>query len=72
MTEFRTDAAQAAALDRDDELASFRARFHFPQHEGQDEIYLCGNSLGLQPRSTGRYMQEELEDWQRFGVKARA
>ena len=70
MTEFRTDAAQAAALDRDDELASFRARFHFPQHEGQDEIYLCGNSLGLQPRSTGRYMQEELEDWQRFGVKA--
>lgn len=69
MTMFRADATQAAALDRDDELARFRAQFHIPQHEGRDEIYLCGNSLGLQPRKTERYMQEELEDWQRLGVK---
>ena len=69
MTVFRSDAAQAAALDRDDPLATFRARFHLPQHTGRDEIYLCGNSLGLQPRSTERHMREELEDWQRLGVK---
>jgi kynureninase len=67
--QFKLDREQAAALDRADPLASYRQRFHIPQHQGQDEIYLCGNSLGLQPRDTQRYVQEELEDWQRFGVK---
>ncbi|HEV2109810.1 MAG TPA: kynureninase [Gammaproteobacteria bacterium] len=70
MSAFRSDAAYAAELDRSDELAAYRARFHIPQHDGRDEIYLCGNSLGLQPRDTARYVQEELEDWQRLGVKA--
>ena len=66
---FRADAAQAAELDRADPLAGFRAHFHLPQHAGKDEIYLCGNSLGLQPLNVERYMREELEDWQRLGVK---
>ena len=66
---FTLDREQAAALDRNDKLASYRQRFHIPQHEGKDEIYLCGNSLGLQPRNAERYVREELEDWQRFGVK---
>ena len=66
---YTLDSAQAQALDRADPLASFRQRFHIPQHDGKDEIYLCGNSLGLQPRDTQRYMLEELEDWQRLGVK---
>ena len=67
--QFTLDREQAAALDRADPLASYRLRFHIPQHQGQDEIYLCGNSLGLQPRETRRYMLEELEDWQHLGVK---
>ncbi len=66
---FSLDRSQAAELDRADPLAACRERFHIPQHEGKDEIYLCGNSLGLQPRSTEQHMREELEDWQRFGVK---
>jgi|SRR6185312_4420365 len=66
---YTLDQAQAEALDRADSLASYRRRFHIPQHDGKDEIYLCGNSLGLQPRDTQRYMLEELEDWQRLGVK---
>lgn len=66
---YAPDRAQAEALDRADPLASYRQRFHIPQHDGKDEIYLCGNSLGLQPRDTQRYVTEELEDWQRFGVK---
>ena len=70
MSAFRTDRACAAELDRADELAGFRARFHIPQHAGKDEIYLCGNSLGLQPKDTARYVQEELEDWQRLAVRA--
>jgi kynureninase len=69
MMTFRADAAQAAELDCADPLAGFRARFYLPQHEGRDEIYLCGNSLGLQPRDVERHMREELEDWQRLGVK---
>jgi kynureninase len=66
---YTLDRAQAETLDRADPLASYRQRFHIPQHQGKDEIYLCGNSLGLQPRDTRRYVTEELEDWQRFGVK---
>jgi len=68
--DFRTDAGFAMELDRADPLASFRGRFHIPQHDGRDEIYFCGNSLGLQPKSTERYIREELEDWQRLAVKA--
>lgn len=67
--EMRADQGFAAELDHADPLKAYRARFHIPQHEGRDEIYLCGNSLGLQPRETRRYVQEELEDWQRFAVK---
>ena len=70
MTAFRTDQACATELDRADGLAGFRSRFHMPQHVGKDEIYLCGNSLGLQPKDTARYVQEELEDWQRLAVRA--
>jgi kynureninase len=70
MSTNRSDAAYAAGLDQKDPLASYRERFYIPRHEGKDEIYLCGNSLGLQPRSTERYLREELEDWQRLAVKA--
>jgi kynureninase len=66
---FKLDRDYALELDRTDPLASYRQRFHIPQHQGKDEIYLCGNSLGLQPRDTQRLVQEELEDWQRLGVK---
>jgi kynureninase len=66
---YTLDRAQATALDRADPLASYRQRFHIPQLDGKDEIYLCGNSLGLQPRDTQRHVQEELEDWQRLAVK---
>jgi kynureninase len=51
-------------------LGDFRARFHVPSHEGRDCVYLCGNSLGLQPRSAARFLEEELEAWRRFGVEA--
>ena len=40
----------ARRLDRQDPLAHVRDRFHIPKTaDGADEIYLCGNSLGLQP-----------------------
>lgn len=67
---FRTDAACAAELDRNDPLAAQRELFHIPKHGDAEEIYFCGNSLGLQPKKTARYIQEELGDWQRLAVKA--
>jgi len=54
----------AKALDRVDPLADYRGRFHFPP----DTVYLCGHSLGLQPRSVAGKVVEELEDWQRLAV----
>jgi len=34
-----------------------------------DSIYLCGNSLGLQPKKVKDYVNEELEDWATLGVE---
>ena len=61
----------AIDLDRDDPLGSFRDEFHIPRSEdGGEEIYFVGNSLGLLPRRTPKYVDEELEKWRRLAVKA--
>ena len=36
---------------------------------GNELIYLCGNSLGLQPKRTKAYLNQELEDWAKLGVE---
>jgi kynureninase len=60
----------ATRLDGDDSLASFRDEFLIPPHNGGEQIYLCGNSLGLQPRATRQALLDELDDWQMHGVEA--
>ena len=60
---------EARALDLADPLRAYRRRFHFPQHDGQDVIYLCGNSLGLAPRSAESALLRELHHWQQEGVE---
>jgi len=60
----------ALSLDRADELGTFRDRFNFPQsRHGLSPVYLCGHSLGLQPKEAVRYVHEELDDWARLGVE---
>lgn len=59
----------ARQCDQNDPLASFRSQFYIPQHHGKDSIYLVGNSLGLQPKSTKSYLDQELEDWKNLGVE---
>lgn len=60
----------ALELDRKDPLAKQRERFHIPKtRTGEDCIYLCGNSLGLQPVGTERALLQELEDWRNLGVE---
>lgn len=61
------DFAQQA--DKDDKLASFRNEFHIPQHNGSDVVYFTGNSLGLQPKRTKQFIEQELNDWSKLGVE---
>jgi kynureninase len=63
------DAAEALAQDAADPLASFAGQFHHPADgSGKRFVYLCGHSLGLQPKSAARYIEQELKDWQHLGV----
>jgi kynureninase len=59
----------ALAMDARDPLKSFRQRFFIPQTAGSDCIYLCGHSLGLQPKATETYIGQELKDWAQLGVE---
>jgi len=56
-------------LDRNDDLAHFRNHFHFPEKKGKPSIYLCGNSLGLQPTAAQEIIEEELKKWRENGVE---
>lgn len=47
----------------------YRDQFHIPQVNGRESIYLCGNSLGLQPRKARDYVLDELDDWASLGVE---
>ena len=47
----------------------YRDRFFIPKRpDGGESIYLCGHSLGLQPRSVRAYIEQELRDWELLGV----
>ncbi|GMU82560.1 MAG: kynureninase [Planctomycetota bacterium] len=64
------EASEAWAVARDRAFPSQRELFHVPRREnGEEFIYFCGNSLGLQPKAAGEYVREELEDWARLGVE---
>lgn len=59
----------ASQLDQQDELSNLRNSFHIPKINGVEQIYLCGNSLGLQPKSVRNAIQQELDDWATLGVE---
>lgn len=61
--------AYAQEMDRNDPLRSYRELFWFPQHKGKNVIYLCGNSLGLQPKAVEKALMNELEHWKEHGVE---
>ena len=67
---FKADIAFAKSMDQHDPLRKFRAQFFIPEtNDGVPCIYLCGNSLGLQPKSARGYVLQELRDWEKFGVE---
>ncbi|MDB2587585.1 kynureninase [Flavobacteriaceae bacterium] len=60
---------RAESLDEKDPLSSFSLEFEIPKDaKGNNLIYLCGNSLGLQPKQTKEYISQELEHWAKWGV----
>ncbi len=59
----------ARQLDRQDPLRPYRQRFYFPKHHGKNVIYLCGNSLGLQPKSIKAALEHELKHWREHAVE---
>ena len=65
---FKNTKAFAEELDNKDELKEFRNEFYFPQHNGENKIYFTGNSLGLQPKKGKAALQQELDDWAKYGV----
>jgi kynureninase len=70
---------QCAVHDRDGDQdavcgarmsVDYRDRFHIPKGpDGVDRAYLCGHSLGLQPKSLRAYLEQELKDWELLGVE---
>jgi len=66
---FQSGEDFAIAMDDRDPLKEFRGRFLFPKAEGGDCVYLCGHSLGLQPKTAAAYVEEELKEWARLGVE---
>lgn len=57
-------------LDKNDELASFRARFHMPLGSNRKPVhYFCGNSLGLQPLTASDAIRQEMDDWKHHAVE---
>lgn len=66
---FQNSLAFAKQLDRTDPLKSYRSKFHIPKVNGKTSIYFTGNSLGLQPKTTRKFINEELDDWATLGVE---
>ena len=67
--EFHSDEDFAIAMDERDPLKDFRERFLLPSTAGYECIYLCGHSLGLQPKTAAAYIEQELNEWARLGVE---
>src|SRR5215207_1292108 len=71
MAEFSSDEAFAQERDERDSLRVYRNEFHIPRHaNGQEIIYLAGNSLGLMPKRARAIVDQELDDWQNLAVEA--
>jgi kynureninase len=70
MTSHLPEEDYARHLDATDPLAYFRDRFLIPPGpDSQPCVYLCGHSLGLQPRAARDLVTQELDDWAALGVE---
>ena len=66
---FQNTIEFAQLLDEQDELKNYRNEFIFPQHNDKNVIYFTGNSLGLQPKRTKKYVDDVMNDWANLAVE---
>ncbi len=67
---YENNLAFAQKMDDLDPIRAIRNEFSIPKMaNGDNEIYLCGNSLGLMPKRAAEYVKRELNQWAELGVK---
>jgi kynureninase len=66
---YDTSLTYARKMDAADPLRKYRDQFYIPKVNRREAIYLCGNSLGLQPKTVEKHIMTELEDWRKYGVE---
>lgn len=67
--QYQNTAEFAENMDAQDPLSKYRDEFLFPKVNGKEVIYFTGNSLGLQPRSAKKYVDEVMKDWAELAVE---
>lgn len=67
--EFKNSLEFAQKLDSQDHLHKYQDEFIFPEVNGKKVIYFTGNSLGLQPKRTKKYVDEVMDDWANLAVE---
>jgi kynureninase len=66
---FQNTLEFAQNLDQNDPLKKYRDEFHFPKVNTKEVIYFTGNSLGLQPKRTQKFIDEVMNDWKDLAVE---
>lgn len=66
---FQNTLEFARKLDNEDSLGKYREEFHFPKVDGKQVIYFTGNSLGLQPKRTRKFVDAVMTDWEELAVE---
>ncbi len=70
LSNYKLGLDYALEQDQKDELNAYRNQFYIPKdNSGNELIYMTGNSLGLQPKQTKSYVNQELKDWANLGVE---
>lgn len=67
--QFKNTLEFAKELDANDALKGYRDQFYFPKINGKDAIYFTGNSLGLQPKTAKKFVDDVMQDWAELGVE---
>lgn len=66
---FENSREFARSMDQVDPLSGYKKKFIFPVVDGKEVIYFTGNSLGLQPKTAKKYVEEVMEDWAKLAVE---
>ena len=66
---FKNTLEFAKVLDAKDDLNKYQQEFIYPKVNGEKVIYFTGNSLGLQPKRTKKYVDEVMNDWANLAVE---